>query len=173
LEIEGHPKITRKELEALRKEFRGEMVSSDTSYNALAKELGVTYSQAKPALPEFKFTSRVNESICALFQEDNDSWGCYVVSKDPEQCSISDTNLRSKLRFALNAEVRQRVTDYPEWERPKDLKQFSLATVASFVSSLFSLVASVSSGFWWIAPVLCVCIIIPTVYYLGDWSLKR
>jgi hypothetical protein len=53
LQIEGHTKITGSELEALRTEFRSEMLSSESAYNALAKQLGETFSKAKPVLPEF------------------------------------------------------------------------------------------------------------------------
>jgi len=170
--VAGHPRISHDETNQLHKEFVSERISSDEAYNTMAKELGVTFGEAKNVLPQFLFVTRLDKCICILFDEPGEQWGCYIVGKKTEDCTVVDSRLRNRIGLALSTTVVQLVTDYPKYERPKDVSQFLLATVGNILSALAAGIIPMLGQPAWIATTLILILLIP-IYLLGDWSLRR
>lgn len=171
LKIPRHKLLGSKEIQILEREFSGEQKTTDDGYNVLAKQLGITFLEAKSTLGPFKFVAAFGTATCILFEDPPDSWGCYIVSNDAETCSTTDTKFRSRLERVFGSPITQSVTSYPSWERPKDLKQFLLATVSNLISAILAVLVpqvGLSSS---LASALILALLIPIVLF-GGWSIR-
>jgi hypothetical protein len=169
--VQGHPSLGDQELQVLEREFSEELKTPDDGYNAIARDLKITFLETKATLEQFRFVAGVSGATCILFEEPPATWGCYVTSKDAETCTIADTRFRNRIQQAFGTAVNQVSTGYPSWERPKDLRQFLLAVALNLIAAGMAVLVPLVNPYSLLTGILILVLLIPMIS-LGNWSLR-